>query len=153
MKPDLEDRTSAIGLLNYGRTYLAAAQHLTKDDVWQREIRLNFDAPILNCLGHALELMLKAHFRHQGETPEQLKKRGHNLAKLWEDAKQTNIEVVPDPIALEILNILSTLYGAPYELRYIVTGSKTYPQSYEPLFTLGQQLYDTLLPRCRATEK
>jgi hypothetical protein len=73
-----DDRTTALGLFNYARSYRASADHLLSAKLKVPHPH----APLTFLYYHAVELYLKAYLRVQGYTVAQLKSVGHNVSKL-----------------------------------------------------------------------
>ena len=78
---DYEERTSAVGYLNYGKSYLDSAYYLV-EGTEKEALRLNFDAPIFHLIGQANELFFKAILRTGGHTIDDFNEWGHNLETL-----------------------------------------------------------------------
>ena len=78
-----EQRTTSLGLVNYGESYLCAAEILLPYTDQSKEDRLAFDDPVIFLALHAVELFLKGFLRAHGCTVDRLRKRfGHDLSKL-----------------------------------------------------------------------
>ena len=117
---DDEERTTAFGLLHYAHQYQRASVMVMEQD--SRSV-----VPYM-LVAHALELALKAHLRSRGATVGGLKKAGHNLPKLHDDAMKEGLGALWPPAA-DLLTTLQILESANYQqsLRYIVTGMTCRP--------------------------
>jgi hypothetical protein len=73
-----DERTTALGLFNYARSYRVSADHLLLAKLKVPHPH----APLTLLYYHAVELYLKAYLRAQGDTVAQLKSVGHNVSKL-----------------------------------------------------------------------
>ena len=143
-----EDRTTAIGLLNYGRSFLAAARALQSTQQAKTYRPTHPHAPIGFLLGHAFELILKAHFRARGESLDQLKERSHDISKLLTDALLADLGVHVDENELGHLSLLNEQFGRPpYMIRYIVTGFARFPD-YACLTDLAERISAQLYEVC-----
>jgi hypothetical protein len=86
-----EDRTNALGLFNTGRSYWRSAEHLNAARVKVTHPH----APITFLLCHCIELYLKAFLRGKDHTLADLRKLGHDVAKLAAAAKTTGLPLSP----------------------------------------------------------
>lgn len=119
-QPDNEGRTTALGLFNTARSYLESGVHL-------HAARLKVShpqAPINFLLCHAIELYFKAFLRAEHHSLGDLRRLGHNIAKLAEVAKHERLELGEQ--AYETFSHVTDADVA-MESRYIVTGFKTVP--------------------------
>ena len=111
------DRTSAVGLFNFARSYWRSAEQLRG-----RPARVTHpDSPITFLLCHALELYLKAYLRGVGRDIADLKRIGHRVADLSRAAVSAGLKLSPEHVAI-LSHIDDT--DAAIEARYIVTGLK-----------------------------
>ena len=85
--------------------------------------RINYSIAIYYLLGHAAELMLKALLYTEGLTAKDLKKIGHDLSKLIEEAQSRG---VPNNIIFTHIAELSEIYKSK-NLEYRTNKSKTFP--------------------------
>jgi len=77
-QPTNDDRTTALGLFNYARSYRSSGDYLLA-----AKLKLTHpSAPMSFLFYHAIELYLKAHLRSQNLSVVQLKKIGHNIKEL-----------------------------------------------------------------------
>lgn len=108
-----EGRTTAIGLFNYGVSYLRSAKAL-------REFKVRAthkDAPILFLYYHAVELFLKAHLRLRGVTLTRLKNLGHHVGRLARNCNREGLNL--SDRELEVCKLIEVDY---FRSRYIKTG-------------------------------
>ena len=86
MENETEERTSAIGYLNYGKSYLDSAvlltQHIESQTLCHTKI-----APIYHLYGLAFELLFKAIIRTNDATTDDFKRLGHDLEKLAKESE------------------------------------------------------------------
>jgi hypothetical protein len=87
-----EQRTSAIGLCLQAESFLKAAEFTWKAKE-SRELEIRFDDPVIFLLSHGIELTLKAWLRASGATLGDLKKHGHDLARLYKACKRTYLPI------------------------------------------------------------
>jgi hypothetical protein len=140
------DRAPAIGILNFGQSYIQAAEIVLRQiDSGNEDLR--FHEPILFLLGHGFELMFKAFLRAKGSSPDDLKKFGHNLERLFEAAMADGLKFSPDGTTMPHLTLLSRHFGPPYEVRYFTIGYRIWPDP-RLLLNFAKQLYPQLLPIC-----
>lgn len=88
-----DDRTTALGLLNYARSYRASADH-------HLNARLKVphaQAPATFLYYHSIELYLKAYLRSQGLTVAQLRQVGHNVSKLAGEVQSRGFVLDDEP--------------------------------------------------------
>lgn len=142
------DRSPAIGVLNFGKSYVDAAEIILRQIESGNE-HLSFDDPILFLLGHGLELTFKAFLRAKGISAGRLKGFGHDLVRLLETVRQHGLEVAVDETTMQHLKLLGLHFGPPYEIRYFQIGYKVWPNP-QLLLIFAQQLYRQLLPICLA---
>jgi HEPN domain-containing protein len=116
-----DDRTTALGLFNYARSYRASA-----DCLLQNRLKVPHPhAPVSFLYYHAIELYLKAHLRSQGLTVAQLRKVGHNVGKLAGEVQARGL--VLDDEDKEVLQSMSEADNV-IRSRYIQTGAYTRPE-------------------------
>ncbi len=130
------DRTSAVGLFNFARSYWRSAEQLRSAPP-----RVTHpDSPITFLLCHATELYLKAYLRGAGRDVVELKRIGHRVADLSRAAVSAGLTLSPQH--LEILSHIDDADVA-IEARYIVTGFKRVPPNEalsEVAVTLDQEV-------------
>ena len=115
--------TSTLGILNHGKIYLKAAEHLTSE-ILDGRLLLPFDDPVSLLLGHALELILKASLLQKGATDNEA--WGHDLLKLRTTAIAKGCAFTLGEQEKGHLDLLNKVFGAaPYEVRYLKTGPTT----------------------------
>ncbi len=117
-------RTTSLGLVNHGRSYLCAAEILLPRTDPSREDRLEFDDPVIFLALHGVELFLKGFLRAHGFTVDRLRRRfGHDLKKLLQASLRVGLaDYLPDPAELQRH---VELYGPTYdakEFEYLKTG-------------------------------
>jgi hypothetical protein len=117
---DEEERTSSLGLLRYAHEYQRAADMVKRQD--DRSV-----VPYM-LIAHSLELALKAFLRSRGATLDALLNIRHKLPRIHEEAMLKRLDRLW-PNAAALLPILELLEAANHRqaLRYIVNGTKTYP--------------------------
>ncbi|NYF35856.1 hypothetical protein [Stenotrophomonas sp. JAI102] len=117
---DEEERTSSLGLLRYAHEYQRAAEMVKQQD--DRSV-----VPYM-LIAHSLELGLKAFLRSRGATLDALLELRHGLPRIHERAMGKRLDRLW-PSAAELLPTLELLEAANHRqaLRYIVNGTKTYP--------------------------
>jgi hypothetical protein len=116
----LNDRTSAVGLFNYGESYRHAANRLHGS----KAKSLPFDAPIRFLYYHSIELYLKSCLRAADLSADEIKTRyGHSFVKLFNAAHRLGVELDD-----EDGDIIRLVDGTNYwKARYIETGYGTFP--------------------------
>jgi hypothetical protein len=121
MNDSLEQRTTAIGLFNFARSYWRSSEQLrgSKPDVSHP------DAPILFLFYHAVELYLKAYVRNAGWSLQQLKEISHNSVKAGRAAQKEGLQLSSDDF--ELLAIMDS-FDNIVRTRYITTGAYTRPE-------------------------
>ena len=111
-----DERTTALGLFNYARSY------------WQSGVLLHHakakvshpDAPVTLLLAHAIELYLKAFLRLRGLGVREVKSSfGHDFQKLVDEASARGLSLIDED--LEIATLL-TEQESIRRSRYIETG-------------------------------
>jgi hypothetical protein len=116
-----DDRTTALGLFNYARSYGASA-----DNLLNAQLKVPHPhAPTTFLYYHSIELYLKAYLRSQGLTVAQLRQVGHNISKLAEEVQQRGF--VFDDEDKEVLQVMSEADNI-IRSRYIQTGAFTRPE-------------------------
>ncbi len=80
---------TAVGFLRYAREYLDSAQHLRVHCSVKMLFSYQPPLPAFYCLGHGIELTLKAYLLQVGVTHAELKskKLGHDIPKLFTRAR------------------------------------------------------------------
>ena len=106
-----EERTSAIGLLLFGKSYLDSAEFL-ESNRHKGKLKLRFDAPIFFLVGHALELMFKAYLRSTGNELNDLKKEGHGLRNLLSSAEAEGLQLGITRSERDHLAALDEIHGS-----------------------------------------
>lgn len=116
-----EDRTTAVGLFNYARSYWRSSEQLrsAKPDVTHP------DAPILFLFYHAVELYLKAFVRSAGYDLKALKDISHRITRAGEAAQKEGLQLSPDDF--ELLRLIDS-YDNVMRSRYITTGAHSRPE-------------------------
>jgi HEPN domain-containing protein len=124
---DVNARTTAQGLFNYGDAYLGSA-HALKD----ANAQVIFpDAPVRFLLYHAAEMHLKSFLRAAGMTVAELHERGHKFSRLIPAARGHGLGLDRES---EALLLYGQRTGDIIESRYIRTG----PRRYFETDTLGR---------------
>lgn len=112
---DVNERTNAQGLFNYGDSYLGSAHALKAADVDVPFV----DSPVRFLLYHSAELHLKAFLRAAGMTVEELQAKGHSFTKLIQSARERGLGL--DRSCEEVL-VYGQRTGDVIESRYLKTG-------------------------------
>ena len=88
-----------------------------------------FRSPALLLFSYSAELAIKAFLLHRGLTPARLKKYGHQLGSLFDEACVRGLPRAADDMT-NLGNVLSLLEGANYDglLRYFRLRSMTVPE-------------------------
>jgi hypothetical protein len=117
---DEDDRTTALGLFNFARTYWQSAVALKKANVRAT----HRDEPVTFLYCHAVELYLKAFLRAAGMSVKELREKyGHNVVKLAEAARADGLDFADEDN--EVIVLIKEM--DPITLRYIRTGFFTRP--------------------------
>jgi len=117
---DTDERTSAVGLFNFARSYWQSAEHLNAANLKVSHP----SAPVTFLFCHAIELYLKAYLRGAGKSVAELKQIGHRVANLAKAAVSTGLKIEPEQS--EVLSHIDD-DDIAIEARYIVTGFKRVP--------------------------
>jgi hypothetical protein len=121
MDTSSDDRTTALGLFNYARSYRGSADHLLL-----AKLKLTHPhAPLTFLYYHAIELFLKAYLRSQDHSVDQLKQVGHRINKLA--AKAQSCGLILDDEDKEVLSLVAEADNV-IRSRYIETGAFTRPE-------------------------
>jgi hypothetical protein len=141
---------SAIGMFNYGHSYLGAARALFRLDWEQKET--HSDSPIEFLFWHSIELFLKAFLLADGMDAKTLsgRKFGHNIQALWKECAFRGLHLsVKDAALLSYMPDTDSII----ELRYLKVGVKTVPDiveieetSLNIYRTVGAKLKDRGIP-------
>jgi hypothetical protein len=116
------DRTTPIGMFNYGESYWRAACTLK-----EQELRTTHsDAPISLLYYHAIELYLKSLLRSKGYTPAELRARpfGHDSAALASRCDRYGLGLANED--KEVCTLMGKT-DAVMQARYIRTGAFRVP--------------------------
>ncbi len=115
--------TTNLGTLNYGKSYLRAAEHLVSE-IQAARLSLPFHDPISLLLGHSIELVLKSCLLTLGATEKEV--WGHELVQLRASAIKHGCKLALNSIEEEHLGLLNNAFGkAPFTVRYLQTGFTT----------------------------
>jgi HEPN domain len=116
-----DERTTALGLFNYARSYRASADYLLSAKLQVPHAH----APLTFLYYHAVELYLKAYLRVQGYTVAQLKSVSHNVSKLSTEVQSRGL-ILDD----EDKEVLSSIAEGDNVIRsrYIQIGAFTRPE-------------------------
>ncbi|WP_298919249.1 hypothetical protein [uncultured Roseobacter sp.] len=82
-----DEPINPIGFANFAKSYADSAEYLI-DGINTKELNVRFHAPVDFLLAHALELNLKALYLKCGKSDEDVRNFGHDIAKLYQDAKR-----------------------------------------------------------------
>jgi hypothetical protein len=116
-----DDRTTALGLFNYARSYRASADHLLAAKLSVPHAH----APLTYLYYHAIELYLKAYLRSRNQTVEDLKKIGHSISKIA--ARVQSFGLILDDEDKEVLSLMAEADNV-IRSRYIQTGAFSRPE-------------------------
>lgn len=79
---------TAVGFLRFAREYLDSAQHLRVHCSVKMAFSYQPPLPAFYCLGHGIELTLKAYLLQAGVTPTEIKKKlGHDIQRVFTRAR------------------------------------------------------------------
>ncbi|TKA95756.1 HEPN domain-containing protein [Cereibacter changlensis] len=131
-----DDRTNAMGLLNFAHSYWEAAVVLHNSP----RLATHRDSPCDYLFYHAIELYLKAYLRLKGLTLEQLKEQGHSLQRLHNAAVREGL--TDDPEDRDVICAIRDNYMSA---RYIRTGYFSRP-SPEALWGVCRVLHGDIEP-------
>lgn len=115
---DQDERTSALGLFHYARSYWHSGEALALVKVKVTHPQ----APMSFLFYHAIELYLKAYLRGVGKAVNDLKKISHNVIGLSDAAKENGLAIADD--VMETLRIMDGDDNV-MRSRYITTGAFT----------------------------
>ncbi len=121
MNDDKEERTTAVGLYHYARSYHDSAKALEAAKVRTTHP----DAPLTYLYYHSIELYLKAFLRAHGHTVEELEKKfRHHIGRMRTRATELEFEFLDeDKVVLDLMEGSSIVL----KTRYISTGAFTRP--------------------------
>ena len=117
MEQDRNERTNAIGLYHYARSYHDSARALLAAKV----DTTHPDAPVCYLYFHAIELFLKAFLRAHGHTVEELEKKfRHDIVRMRTRATELGFDrfMDEDSVVLSYMEKTSVVLKS----RYIETG-------------------------------
>jgi len=118
----MNSKSSHIGLWRYASTFYCAAIKLHKDG----EINI----VVYYLYSHAIELVLKAVLIFRNFQEKDLKKIGHDLIKVWNEAIEIEpnlANMIKDQEKLEAILALLNPYYRSKEFEYIKVGFKHFP--------------------------
>ena len=118
----LEERTSARGLLNYAHEYYASYELIQS----QRPKMNEYFAVKYYLLCHALELTMKAWLRHKGATYKELKTLGHDLERIMTVLYEQHQLLFSAEIQA-MISLVNQHYSQK-EFEYALKGTKTVPE-------------------------
>jgi hypothetical protein len=126
---EADQRTTSAGLARYAFEYIEAARLVDADASEKQPGNMISPMPAYFLASHGIELTLKAFLRHRGFGVRDLLRLGHDLHRCNATAKANGlpelfVEVDRDSAALELL---AALNGPNHAMRYICTGTKTFP--------------------------
>ena len=114
------ERTSAVGLFNYARSYWRSGEHLLA-----AKLKLTHAyAPVVFLLSHAIELYLKAFLLSRGLSVKKLRGVGHKVIDLGHEASARGLSVSAEDF--EVLSSLGEI-NAVIRFRYLETGFLSMP--------------------------
>jgi hypothetical protein len=115
-----DDRTTAIGLFNYARSYWRSGVHLAALNL---EVT-HPEAPVTFLFYHAIELYLKAYLRSRNLTVKELRDIGHKVTSLAQEARRRGLFLDDeDQDVISLMGETDTIIRS----RYIVTGAFSRP--------------------------
>lgn len=118
----LEERTSAHGLLDYAHEYYASYELIQS----QHPKLIEYFAVKYYLLCHSLELTMKAWLRHRGATYTQLKKLGHDLEKIMTVLYEKH-QLLFGAESQAMIRLVNQHYSQK-EFEYSLKGTKTVPE-------------------------
>lgn len=122
---EAEKRVSARGLYNRATEFHDAAQMLIRIQSLEK-LRMYNTACFL--ASHAIELYLKSFHRAKQKSLKELYNYGHDLERSYHDAFAIGLLPLSDNLEKALI-ILSSYHNSREEnLRYFISGSKTYPK-------------------------
>jgi hypothetical protein len=127
---EADSRTTPAGLARYAFEYISAARLVEADASEKQPYNAISPMPAYFLAAHGIELTFKAFLRLQGVGVRELvQKVGHDLHRCNAMSKDLGLaqhfeEVDRDTAALELLVALN---GPSHAMRYISTGTKTFP--------------------------
>jgi hypothetical protein len=143
-----DGRTTALGLVCHGRSYLCAAEILFPHTDRSHDDSLEFNDPVIFLALHGVELFLKGFLRAHGCTVERLRQHyGHNLKKLLRASiKICLADHLPDPAELQRhVDLYGPTYGAK-GFEYLKTGPGLLLE--DGLLREARRLHGAVLPIC-----
>lgn len=117
----LDERTSARGLLNYAHEYFAGYELIQKQEPGPTA----YFAVKYYLLCHALELTMKAWLKHNGATYTDLKKLGHDLEKIMAVLHDEH-RLLFDARSQAMITLVNQHYSQK-EFEYALRGAKSVP--------------------------
>lgn len=118
---ELDERTSAQGLLNYAKEYYSAYELIQG----QQPDFVKFFAVKYYLLCHSLELTMKAWLKKKGATYKQIKSMGHDLEKIM-IVLHDDHDLLFDAASQEMISLVNQYYSKK-EFEYALRGSKSVP--------------------------
>lgn len=143
MDQDRNNRTNAIGLYHFARSYHDSARALLAAKVKTTHP----DAPISYLYFHAIELFLKAFLRAHGHTVEELEKKfRHDIGRMRDRATELGFDLFMDEDRVVLAYMEET--NVVLKSRYIETGYLERPTN-EALERTATSLRDTICAAVR----
>jgi hypothetical protein len=115
------DRTTALGLFNYARSYRGSGDYLLA-----AKLKVTHPlAPVTFLFYHATELYLKSYLRAVGKSVAQLRSIGHNIRSLAVEAKSNGLLIdEEDDQTIQVISEDNNVIRS----RYIETGAFSRPE-------------------------
>lgn len=143
MDQDRNDRTNAVGLYHYARSYHDSARALLAAKV----TTTHPDAPVSYLYFHAIELFLKAFLRAHGHTVEELERKfRHDIGKMRDRATDLSLHFFMDEDRVVLAYMVKT--KVVLKSRYIETGYFERPTN-EALERTAKSLRNTVCAAVR----
>ncbi|HBV00456.1 hypothetical protein [Thalassospira lucentensis] len=118
-----KSRTDSLGMWRYGKEFFETAYA-----VKERALKRPF-VPYYFLMGHSIELLLKSFLMLDGCSEVGLKKFGHNLDYLFDEAMKRGLpELLSVTLADKAVIELMNKEYATHRFRYIRTGMMTLPE-------------------------
>lgn len=117
----LDERTTARGLLNYAKEYYSGYELLQN----QEPSIVKYFAVKYYLLCHSLELVMKAWLKKQGATYIELKRLGHDLEKIMV-LLHDSYGILFDAESQAMIKIVNQYYSQK-EFEYALKGAKSVP--------------------------
>ncbi|MBI5427974.1 MAG: hypothetical protein HZA02_06815 [Nitrospinae bacterium] len=114
----------ALGTWHYAKSFFEAGQIIKE----YTEDKTSLLSPAYYLYGHAIELVLKSYLQTKGQSIDNLKKLGHDLKKILNEADLLGLKDIC-ALGTEESEAIKTInpYYKGKEFEYLVTGFKSFP--------------------------